>query len=273
MPSSGWPGYFLPLHCEPIVSDPYPFESDDDVMIRELEIESVDTFGDQRVTIGQLVHEHESWRFGHVIVDEAQDLTPMQWRMVMRRVRGRALTVVGDLAQRTIGPAGDWQEHLPDELADIARCDLTINYRSPTEINGVVSGLLEEIAPGVTPSKAIRSTGQQPSFVQVDGVKNHLATIVASLRAESVGRLAVIVADLDRFAEVAEATDDDTAWLTPATAKGLEFDTVIVVEPADMWALPGGGAHLYVALTRPTQHLVVVFDQPLPPPLDRARTT
>ncbi|MBT5753985.1 MAG: UvrD-helicase domain-containing protein, partial [Acidimicrobiaceae bacterium] len=120
---------------EAILSDnePYPFESDDDIEIRELDLEDVDALGDKRITVSELAGENESWRYGHVIVDEAQDLTPMQWRMVMRRVRGRSLTIVGDLAQRSASAVDRWEDVLPPELADAHRQDLTVNYRSPSE--------------------------------------------------------------------------------------------------------------------------------------------
>lgn len=257
-----------------IVSDPYPFEAEDEEQIRELEFESIDAFADQRITVGELVDEHESWRFGHVIVDEAQDLTAMQWRMIMRRVRGRSLTVVGDLAQRTTGAPGAWSEHLPPELSNIVRRDLTINYRSPSEINDVVVGLLHEIAPGVSHAQAIRRSGRKPLFVQLERLDRQLDGVLTKVRGEIQGQIAVIAADIERLTDHGAAVgvdDDDLHWLTPAASKGLEFDVVVVVEPTEIWDLAGGGAHLYVALTRPTQHLVVVYERPLPAVLEHCR--
>ena len=115
--------------------DPYPFESEDDIEIRELDLESVDAVAEERVTIGELAGENASWRYGHVIVDEAQDLTPMQWRMIARRARGHSMTIVGDVAQRTTGEAGSWDELLPPEFGEVNRFDLSTNcllYTSPS---------------------------------------------------------------------------------------------------------------------------------------------
>jgi len=226
------------------VSEAYPFESDDDLEITELDLESVDTFGDARITVGQLVSEHESWRFGHVIVDEAQDLTPMEWRMVMRRAKARSIT-------------------LPAELAFITRQDLTINYRSPAEINEVASAVLASIAPDVTPSVALRTSGEPVRRLEVADAEKALPGLVNELAAAHPGRIGVVVARPDRL-ERFELPHDEVVVLSPANAKGLEFDTVVVVEPAAIVDLDRGDAHLYVALTRATRRLIVLHAQPLP---------
>lgn len=241
------------------MSDAYPFESDDDLQITELDLEDVDARVDERVTVGELAIENETWRFGHVIVDEAQDLTPMEWRMIMRRVRGRSITVVGDVAQRTIGPIGSWDEHLPAGLADIHRSDLTINYRSPVEINDLASHMLASMAPGLSPSRAIRSSDRPVRWQQMADVQSELPKLVAEVRSSSEGRIAVISADTDGVTDT-----DDVRWLPPHDAKGLEFDVVIVVEPAAILELSGGAAHLYIALTRATRELVIAHQRPLP---------
>lgn len=245
------------------MSEAYPFESDDDLEITELDLESVDTFGDARITVGQLVSEHESWRFGHVIVDEAQDLTPMEWRMVMRRAKARSITVVGDAAQTTRGQAGSWYDRLPAELAFITRQDLTINYRSPAEINEVASAVLASIAPDVTPSVALRTSGEPVRRLEVADAEKALPGLVNELAAAHPGRIGVVVARPDRL-ERFELPHDEVVVLSPANAKGLEFDTVVVVEPAAIVDLDRGDAHLYVALTRATRRLIVLHAQPLP---------
>lgn len=250
--------------------DPYPFESDDDIEIRELDLEDVDALDDERITIGELAGENESWRYGHVIVDEAQDLTPMQWRMVMRRVRGRSLTIVGDLAQRTASTAADWTELLPPELHDAARRDLTVNYRSPAEIHELAVSVLADFAPSVASSAALRSSGFEPRFVEVEAVSAGLDREIDRALDDVGGLVAVIAAVTGELVSVhrePSEIESRVQFLTPIEAKGLEFDAVVLVEPAQMWRGPGGAAALYIALTRATQLLVVLHAEPLPEPL------
>lgn len=246
------------------IGDPYPFEGEDGDEIGELNLEDLDQFGDDRITVGELVSEVESWRFGHVIVDEAQDLTPMQWRMLMRRVRGRAMTIVGDLAQRSSGPAGTWSQHLPPELADIERLDLTINYRSPAEIHALAVAVLAEFAPDVAPSRPIRTSGFEPEFRAIASVDDGVREAIGDLLDAVPGQIAVIALD-DVLGDLAEFEDDERIrCLHPFDTKGLEFDGVVLVEPADVLALTGGSALLYIALTRATQRLIVAHARPLP---------
>jgi DNA helicase IV len=261
------------------VSDPYPFESDDDEEIRELDLESVDAFADQRITVGDLVGENESWRYGHVIVDEAQDLTPMQWRMIMRRVRGRSLTIVGDLAQRSGPVARSWEQLLPPELHHARRQDLTVNYRSPSEVHALALKVLAAFAPDVAGSTAIRASGHAPRFDAVTDIGAALEPVIDEALGLVGGQIALIASVtrvdelrgmLDTLAalEALEALDADRVHLmAPRDAKGLEFDAVILVEPSQIWERPGGPAELYIALTRATQRLIVLHEQPLPPVL------
>lgn len=246
------------------MSESYPFESDHDIEIRELDIESVDTFGEARITVGDLAGEHESWRYGHVIVDEAQDLTPMQWRMIMRRVRGRALTIVGDLAQRSASAAQAWDQVLPSELASIQRQDLTVNYRSPAEIHELAVKVLASFAPTVAPSRAIRTSGVAPHFCQASDLTTAVIERLADLERSVGGQIAVIAVDPDALDLSGHAEDERVRLLTPNESKGLEFDAVILAEPSDILDQTGGASQLYIALTRAMQHLVVVHTKPLP---------
>jgi len=247
-------------------TEPYPFESDDDIEIRELDIESIDALAEARVTIGELAGEAESWRYGHVIVDEAQDLTAMQWRMVMRRVRGRSLTIVGDLAQRSASTVGEWGDLLPPELKTAQRQDLTVNYRSPAEIHELAVAVLAEFAPTVAPSRAIRTSGFAPRFHEVTPQEcADLSTPISDALAAVGGQVAVIQAMREPGgAEINPSDDDRLRYLTPNQSKGLEFDAVILVEPADIWRDGRGAAELYIALTRATQRLSIVHSRPLP---------
>ena len=214
--------------------------------------------------------------FGHVIVDEAQDLTPMQLRMVARRAARGSLTILGDIAQAT-GPVayGGWRdllEHLPaGEDADVA--ELRHAYRVPAEIMAFALPLLDQIAPDVAAPVAFRPGGAPPRVEQVEEGELVTRALQEALDlAGAHGLLAVILPDalLPEF-ETASAYEDGIPLLSPRRAKGLEFDHVVVVEPALIAEGETGLRELYVALTRPTRTLVVVHARPLPEALRRVR--
>ena len=211
-------------------------------------------------------------RYGHVIVDEAQDLTPMQLRMVARRAGG-SFTLLGDIAQATGPVAYDrWPELLPHlEGAEGAEVEeLRHAYRVPREIMELALPLLARIAPEAEPPVAYRVGAERPRMVEADPPLAAAFEEAAQLAGEE-GLLAVIApASLRGEGESALFDDSRIAVLTPREAKGMEFDHVIVVEPAQIVeeAVEGQGLReLYVALTRPTTTLVLVHAQPLPPEL------
>ncbi len=243
-------------------------DDDDDVRVEELELAGADDLDEESATVVELAFGQRSWRFGHVIVDEAQDLTPMQWRMVVRRARGGAMTLVGDLAQRSIGAPGSWRELLPGSIRDFDRRELTINYRSPAEINDLATDVLAELAPSLSASTSIRSSGFAPQVIHCKPGETRQAIDAALATADAEGAVAVIGLDLanrDETSSAAETTAGSAAsWLDPWQAKGLEFDVAIVVEPARMLEEPHGLSLLYVAVTRATQRLIVIHEQPLP---------
>ncbi|MET7310566.1 MULTISPECIES: HelD family protein [unclassified Streptomyces] len=207
----------------------------------------------------------ERTEYTHVIVDEAQDLTPMQWRMVGRRGRTATWTIVGDPAQSS------WSD--PDEAAEARdealgnrprrRFTLTVNYRNPAEIAELAAKVLALAMPGMESPAAVRSTGVQPRFEAVrDG---DLAEVVREearrLLGEVDGTVGVVVA-MNRRAQarkwLAELGDRVVA-LGSLEAKGLEYDATVVVSPAEIAdESPAGLRVLYVALTRATQQLTVV---------------
>ena len=200
--------------------------------------------------------------YGHVIVDEAQDLTPMQLRMVARRAREGALTMLGDVAQATGAVRYPrWEDvlpHLPHgDETDVE--ELRHAYRVPREIMEVALPLLDTIAPDVAPPISYRTGADPPSVYRVE--EEHLLTeAYRHAAAAPDGLLAVIVPD-ELLAALPAADDlwNGVPVLTPRQAKGLEFDHVVVVEPARIEL-----RELYVALTRPTKTLVVVHARPLP---------
>ncbi|MFG2953569.1 HelD family protein [Streptomyces sp. NPDC048291] len=214
----------------------------------------------------------ERVEYAHVIVDEAQDLTPMQWRMVGRRGRHATWTVVGDPAQSS------WSD--PDEAAEARdealgtrprrRFELTVNYRNPSEIADLAAKVLALAMPGSKSPSAVRSTGVEPRFVTTN---NGHSTVVRdslekTVRAEAErlldlvdGTVGVVVA-MDRRAEAARwltGLGDRVVALGSLEAKGLEYDATVVVSPAEIAdESPAGLRVLYVALTRATQQLTVV---------------
>lgn len=207
----------------------------------------------------------ERTEYAHVIVDEAQDLTPMQWRMVGRRGRHATWTIVGDPAQSS------WSD--PDEAAaarDEAlgsrprrRFTLTVNYRNPAEIAELAAKVLALAMPGMESPAAVRSTGVVPRFEPVRG--GGLAATVreeaARLLAEVDGTVGVVVA-MNRRAQAREwlaELGERAVALGSLEAKGLEYDATVVVSPAEIAdESPAGLRVLYVALTRATQQLTVV---------------
>jgi DNA helicase IV len=236
--------------------------------------------------------------FGHIVVDEAQDLSPMQLRMLARRSISGSMTVVGDIAQAT-GPwtPGSWGE-VTEHLAPrrpVRLVELTVSYRTPAEAVAVSARVLKVAAPDLTPPRAVRRSGNPPHIEAVPSAS--LGARVAAVTAAQLdrlgnGRVAVLapgalLADLgaalserglhwtDPRDPSGEGLASPLVLLPADQANGLEFDGVVVVEPALIAAEPSRGERppvpstrglrtLYVALTRLTQELAVVHAMPLP---------
>jgi DNA helicase IV len=202
------------------------------------------------------------WTYGHVVVDEAQELSEMDWRVLMRRCPSRSMTIVGDLAQRE-SPAGarSWAAMLDAYVPKRwTYRQLTINYRMPSEIMDVAASLLSTMDTSAQPPKSVRSTGVWPwaRWTPADSLAAVVTEMVARMEEEiGEGTVAVIAPD-------GTTLNVDALLLPPRATKGLEFDGVIVVDPAGIMAGPAGAADLYVALTRATQRLGVVHTSPLP---------
>ncbi|MFF0157351.1 HelD family protein [Streptomyces sp. NPDC005263] len=206
----------------------------------------------------------ERTEYAHVIVDEAQDVTPMQWRMIGRRGRHATWTVVGDPAQSS------WSD--PDEAAQARdealgtrprrRFELTVNYRNPAEIAELAARVLALAMPGSPSPSAVRSTGVQPRFAVVgDSLKETVRAEAARLLDLVDGTVGVVVA-MNRRDEARRwlaGLGDRVVALGSLEAKGLEYDATVVVSPAEIAdESPAGLRVLYVALTRATQQLTVV---------------
>jgi DNA helicase IV len=233
-------------------------------------------------TLAERAAADRTWTFGHVIVDEAQELSQLAWRLLARRCPTRSMTIVGDVAQ-TGGPAGttSWERVLAPLAGDRWRLiRLSVNYRTPAEIMAAAADLLTAIDPGQPPPRSVREAGLPPWRMAAtgDSLAATLAEVIAQ-EAAKTGRLAVIVPDA-LVAELGETVShavpglsygnspdltSDIVLLGAAQAKGLEFDSVIIADPGAILAgSPRGRNDLYVAMTRSTQRLGVLH--PGPPP-------
>ena len=225
-----------------------------------------------------------TWKFGHVIVDEAQELSPMTWRMIFRRNPTRSMTIVGDLAQASSPWAPPtWGSVLDRYGPDGWRAvELTVNYRTPREIMELAAPVLHAGSPGMVAPGAIRDAGSLPVAYESTpdqlGVSIYRA-VARELQDLEEGRLCVLApgALVDEvratlagllpiwFASGTRTDDARVVLLDVRDAKGLEFDVVVLVEPQMMIeASPRGLSDLYVALTRATQRLVMVHAKGLP---------
>lgn len=199
----------------------------------------------ERRTTAQRAQADYAWTYGHVIVDEAQELTPMEWRMLFRRSPARWMTIVGDTAQ-TSAPAGvdDWADTLaPFVRTRFRHHRLTVNYRTPQPITNVANHILQVIDPDTTQAQSIRD-GAPVRFLPADKASTVLGSdaLVPGIITGSDGRLHATI-------DKSNVTD----------IKGLEFDHVTVVDPQGIVnASPQGWQDLYVAITRATQTLTVV---------------
>ena len=242
------------------------------------------------LTVAERAVHDRSWTYGHVVVDEAQELSPMAWRSLMRRCPSRSMTVVGDLAQTSAAAgARAWADVLEPFASGRWRVEqLTVNYRTPRQIMDVATAVLSAAGIEAVAPESARSVAWDPV---VDAVADLDAGVVAGVATELArigdGRIAVIgsrgqvpglraaLTEALPAGTVADAAlTAPVSVLTVGDAKGLEVDTVVLAEPAAIVAeSPRGTNDLYVALTRPTQRLRVVHTAPLPPGMDVRLTT
>jgi DNA helicase IV len=238
---------------------------------------------------GRIDEADEIRTYGHIVVDEVQDLSPMQLKMVTRRSLNGSLTVVGDLAQAT-GPwaPSSWSdvtEFLPDRRPSRIT-GLSVGYRIPAQIMQLADGVMHAATPGLRAPRAVREGDALPDVVTVpsiDQLSGAVAAAIGAMTSERDDMSVVVVVPDDMADEVsaallaagishgrAAATGLDTqVTVVPISiAKGLEVDGVVVVEPARIVESEIQGLRaLYVALTRPTQRLTIVHAKPLPEPL------
>jgi DNA helicase IV len=259
-------------------------EDPDEEVLRAVDLMAADQLAERQVEqdlrgLAERAAADRNWTYGHVVVDEAQELSDMDWRALMRRCPTKSMTIVGDLAQRE-SPAGvrSWaavlDKHVPERWA---YRQLTVNYRTPADIMDVAAGVLAEVDPALRPPTSVRRTGVAPwaRAVPSNGLAGALLAAVSEL-ADQVGEgtVAVIAPSGTPLparlrTALADGLGRPVSVLTPYGAKGLEFDAVLLCEPGRL--LDGsrsGAAELYVALTRATQRLGVLHSAPLPAALD-----
>ncbi len=224
--------------------------------------------------------------YGHLVVDEAQDLSPMQLRMLTRRSLNGSMTVVGDIAQSTGAWAhADWDEllrFLPARRPS-RRAELTVGYRIPAPNMDLAARVLAVSSPELKPPRSVRQDGRPPRFVAVHDPQRLGQSVVGAVRDEIMavgnGNVAVIVpasmadqmsealaaAGIDHGRAIQQGLDHQVTVIPVGLVKGLELDGTVVVEPAGIVAEEAQGLRaLYVALTRATKHLTIVHARPLP---------
>ncbi|RKN38482.1 HelD family protein [Micromonospora endolithica] len=232
----------------------------------------------ERLTTAQRAAADRSWAFGHVIVDEAQELSPLAWRLLMRRCPSRSMTIVGDVAQTgALAGTPSWADALEPYVAQRWRLEeLTVSYRTPAEIMAVAADVLAQIDPALRPPRSVRVGGTPPwdRAVPSDRLAAELVDAAAREAADlGDGRLGVIVpaGRVDELGAALAAALPEAAVgehpelestvvvLTVAQAKGLEFDAVLLADPDQIVSeSKRGKSDLYVALTRATKRLGIL---------------
>jgi DNA helicase IV len=228
-----------------------------------------------------------TWVFGHVVVDEAQELSAMAWRLLARKCPTRSMTVVGDLAQTgSLAGATDWGAVLRPHVGEQWRlAQLTVNYRTPAEIMAVAADVLAAGGAATAAPRSVRSTGVPPVAERVDAAELLLRVAAITTELAAAGGTVAVIVPPSRVAAVVDCLRETSAAvstgpaadssagpvvLVPADAKGLEFDSVLLVDPqALLDEGVRGHSDLYVALTRPTQRLTVLHPGDLPTELSR----
>lgn len=238
----------------------------------------------ERMTAARAAKSDRTWAYGHVVIDEAQELSAMQWRLLMRRCPMKSFTVVGDIAQASsAAAASSWAQALEPFVGERFHLDeLTVNYRTPAQISDAAVSVARAAGLEISAPRAIREGNWSPS-ARVVGAENLIQSVVTTVSEEVAqaggGLIGVIVAD-SRYRQVASAIstahsgntgtsksalEHQILVLTPWEAKGLEFDVVIIVEPMDLIeAANGSVGDLYVSMTRPTQRLHLIAGTDLP---------
>ncbi|MFC7274560.1 HelD family protein [Paractinoplanes rhizophilus] len=244
-----------------VVAEPAPWASSDIPLLDAV----ADLLGDSDAPQqqGEFAADHarrrRGWVYGHVAVDEAQELSEMQWHMVVRRCPSRSITAVGDIDQAEAAHRHtSWAQAVQAVLGDRwTPAELTICYRTPREVMELTEPVLRQAGSHNAPPRAVRASGISPWTCTVTPAElgNAAADAVRQLRERWHGGTVGVIAPADRIAELQAALNDDVPVLSAAQSKGLEWDATLLVDPEGITAEPRGLNGLYVALTRCTQEL------------------
>lgn len=239
---------------------------------------------DRWVSAAERAATDRTWTYGHVVVDEAQELSPMQWRLIFRRCPLKSFTIVGDIAQASSAAgAASWSSALEPFTGDrYELVELTVNYRTPSRITTLAADVAQAAGLRVSTPQAVREGDWEPVIQRLEEatLEDHLVGGVREDLGRIDGGLLAVIVPRDREAGVARllrntyggrvgsgsgGAGQDIVVTTAAEAKGLEFDAVVIVDPSTLVAEAGGlVGDLYVAMTRATQTLRVLSTTELP---------
>lgn len=237
-----------------------------------------------RRTAAERAAADRTWAYGHIVVDEAQELSPMQWRLLMRRCPMKSFTIVGDIAQTSAASGAlSWGEALEPFMGDRFRLDeLTVNYRTPAQIAEAATAVAQAAGLRITTPQAVREGDWPPLFTSTEEqyLLDELQRVLPTELEYAAGGLQAVIVPQDKLEAYRDALQKEygervgtgsggivqnIVVISARESKGLEFDGVIIVEPAELVSeIDGGVGDLYVAMTRTTQRLHVVHAKALP---------
>jgi DNA helicase IV len=255
-----------------------------DVLVTAEDLVDQNQERETRLTAAERATTDRSWAFGHIVVDEAQELSPMQWRLLVRRCPLKSFTIVGDIAQTSsVAGANSWHSALGPMFGDRWQLEeLTVNYRTPSQIAEAAARMATAAGLVVSAPKAVREGRWSPIIDTVGKgqIVNKLVEVLPEELDAIEGGLMAVIADGDLLPEASAALRavyghrvgtgagsyaQDIVVISPREAKGLEFDGVVVLEPMDMLNHEHGRVgDLYVAMTRPTQRLRLIAAAGIP---------
>ncbi|MGW1062016.1 HelD family protein [Micromonospora rubida] len=249
-----------PEEITAVSAEPAPWASSDIPLLDALadllgEVEAPQPQGE---FVADRARRQRGWVYGHVVIDEAQELSEMQWQMVLRRCPSRSITAVGDIDQAEAAHRHtSWAQAVQAAFGDRwTAAELTICYRTPREVMDLTDSVLKKAGSHNAPPRAVRSSGIVPWELRITPAElaDAAAQAVLELQQRWYGGMVGVIAPADRIAELL-AMLSDVPVLTATQSKGLEWDATLLIDPQGIAAEPRGWNGLYVALTRCTQEL------------------